>query len=257
MSASREEAGRRRFHHRLPNGTDTWLSGYIGLNPAERRATGRADEPAPAGDGDLYPVAYLVEQAPQSLIIGHYHRADQFQVFVAGEGSFGRKPLSGISVHYAGAFTPYAPITSGDGTLEYFTLRNGWDPGARWMPQFRDELKAQRDRLPHDALGPVAMPAASVQPAGDVAVQQVIAPEASGMGAWAYTMPAGGSVEGPDPGSGRGQYWLVLQGRCTARGGQTLAACDLLFVPPDETAVQITADADSTVVLAMQFARAR
>jgi hypothetical protein len=257
MSASREEAGQRRFHHRLPNGTDTWLSTYIGLNTAEKRATGRADEAAPAGDGELYPVAYLVEQAPGSLIIGHYHRADQFQVFVGGEGNFGRKALSGVSVHYAGAFTPYAPITAGSGPLEYFTLRNGWDPGARWMPQFRDELKAQRDRPPHDALGLVAMPPVTGSHTSDVAVQAVIAPAASGMGAWAYTMPAGAGVEGPDPATGRGQYWLIVQGSCTVREGRTLGARGLLFVPPDEKAMHVTADEDDTLVLVMQFGRAQ
>src|SRR5436305_9795087 len=83
----------------------------------------------------LLPVAHLVEQQPNTVIPAHYHEADEFQVFVAGEGRLGRKSLDAITVHFAGRFTPYGPIHAGPSGVSYFTLRNAWDPGPRWMPQ--------------------------------------------------------------------------------------------------------------------------
>src|SRR3546814_2583395 len=51
-----------------------------------------------------------------------------------------------VSVHYANAHTPYGPIRAEAEGLHYFTLRDDFDPGARFMPGARPELKPVRRR---------------------------------------------------------------------------------------------------------------
>ena len=101
-----------RRHYVLPNGTGYHRSNFIGRDAAV------------ASDG---PTCYLVEQEPS------FHRANQFQVIVSGRGKLGREPVSALAVHYAGAYTPYGPIVSEADGIDYFTIRDAFDPGARWM----------------------------------------------------------------------------------------------------------------------------
>jgi len=146
---TKEQARNERHHYRLPNGTDTWISSYVGINSVERRAKGLPPRTPEAFPPPLEPIAFLVEQGANSMIPGHYHQADQFQVFMSGEGKFGIKPIEGLTVHYAMAFTPYAPIHADHTGVEYYTLRNGWDPGARWMPEHREALKGRTKSYRH------------------------------------------------------------------------------------------------------------
>src|SRR5688572_4110454 len=66
------------------------------------------------------PQGYLAMMAPQSRREPHFHRVNQFQVVVAGEGLIGKHPLHPGAVHYADAFTPYGPIVAGSAGLSFF-----------------------------------------------------------------------------------------------------------------------------------------
>ncbi len=251
---TQEQALSNKHHYKLPNGTDTWISSCIGINSVERRSTGlpaRAPESFPP---PLEPIAFLVEQASHTSIPGHYHQADQFQVFVSGEGNFGIKPITGMTVHYAMAFTPYAPIHATHTPIEYYTLRNGWDPGARWMPDNKSELMASKHTYRH-GLGLV--PALTGSPDGPQGIaglleQNVVSFEADGLGATLYQSGPAVSIHGPAPESGRGQYWLVLQGDCQinthAAGVRSLA-----FIAPDDLPPSIVAGETGVSILMMQF----
>src|SRR5258708_1099195 len=71
----------------------------------------RSDLIPPVGEsGDPLPNCKLIEQEPDSVIRAHFHIANQFQVVVAGEGTFGRFVARPISVQYSGAYTGYGPI---------------------------------------------------------------------------------------------------------------------------------------------------
>lgn len=71
----------------------------------------------------LAPTVFLVEQGADILLQPHFHRQNQFQLFVAGDGTIGSEPIRPITLHYAGAYTGYGPIKSGPGGLKYFTIR--------------------------------------------------------------------------------------------------------------------------------------
>jgi hypothetical protein len=74
-----------------------------------------------------------------------------------------------------------------------------------------------------------------------------------GLGTWRYTVPAGGSVAGPDPSRGGGQYWLVSGGSACVPGGALLSPQSLVFVGPDEAASLLTAGPGGADLICMQF----
>lgn len=218
LVGSEANAAQPRSHHAFPSGLRTWVTRYF-----ERDVD------------DLHANAFLVEQEAGCLGGAHFHASDQFQVVVAGAGLYGKTPVQRYSVHYAGAYSPYGPIRTGDQNLVWYTLRNGTDPGGiKWMPASRDVLRAGK-RKPRVVLG-----------------EPGIELQADGLGAWRHVLAAGERVSGVAPASGRGQYWIVLDGWGTIAGHE-LAAGSLLFVSPDEPSIDARAGADGVEILALQF----
>jgi hypothetical protein len=106
----------------------------------------------PPADDALHPMAFLVEKGPGAVTRPHFHQADQFQVVVAGRGMLGDHEFSDGAVHYTDAYSAYGPIVAGKSGIWWFTLRNRWDPGARYMPAEREVLNAARNRHQHREL---------------------------------------------------------------------------------------------------------
>ncbi len=233
------------------NGATFWLTTFLGSNLFTRRD----DVPPPTADA-IYPMAFLVEQDPGATVQAHFHQADQFQVVVGGRAEVATHAVDGVAVHFAAAFTPYGPIRAGGEGVTYFTLRNGWDPGARYMPGARAELRARRRGAHREAVSTSASAAAPPALRGltAVACDEVLRAEPDGLGAWRYRAPPGAPVAGVDPRQGRGQMWLVTAGSAT-RDGAALPARTCLFVFPDDRAMQLRAGPDGAELLCLQYPR--
>ena len=121
-----------------------WHTTFIGKN----RNTLQEGEAAPAADG-LYPMAFLVEKEAGAIVHPHFHQADQYQVVVQGSGRLGLHDIASVAVHYTDAYSAYGPIVAADEGVSWFTLRNAWDPGARYMPAARQQLREARARHQH------------------------------------------------------------------------------------------------------------
>ncbi len=93
-----------------------------------------------ASEASGAPHAFLIEQDPDTTILPHFHRQNQFQVIVGGGGSLGRHAVQPLLVHYAGAYTGYGPIVCGVQEVQYLTLRPRYDSGAQFMPEARERL---------------------------------------------------------------------------------------------------------------------
>lgn len=242
LVATAEAARAHRKRATAGDGMGFWHTLYLGRT-RYNMAPGEPDPPAHA----LFPMAFLVEQDPGEVANAHYHQADQFQVVVAGDGTLGSHVVRPVAVHFAGAYTAYGPIHAGADGLTYFTLRNGFDPGARYMlrPENRVALRGVSSRRHREAVaGPLLD--------GDTGA--LLGPEPDGMAVWRYRLPAGAPLAGAEPRGGAGQYWLVVGGSLR-RAHATLGRLSCAFVPPDGEAFAAVAGPDGADVLAMQFPR--
>ena len=169
----------RKAHPAAPDG-GLWITDYIG-----RSAGTVTTEPEPPLNM-LFPCAFLIEQDPGMSGGAHFHQAAEFQVVVSGDGTFGKHEVGAVSVHYAGAYTPYGPLTAGPHGLGYMTLRDTWDSGAKMLPKHRELLRSgnrkpratitdPRPPAPVDALRVLAAPATETLIAAD-----------DGLAAWLY-----------------------------------------------------------------------
>ncbi len=240
---------RRTNRREAPNG---WSTSFIGVN----RNTIKPGE-APPDEDALHPVAFLVEKRPGGVTRPHFHRADQYQVVVGGSGKMGLHDTGSIAVHYTDAFSAYGPIVAADDGIAWFTLRPGWDPGAKYMenPDNRAELRASRGRHTHweavtDPVPP--LPEAALLAATAIACEQVLEGE-HGLATWRYRLPPGAALCGPDPSIGGGQFWLVLGGALSPSGAALLGVNSTIFVGPTDGALSITAGPSGAEALCLQF----
>jgi len=246
------DSEQRRAANRRKTGNG-WLTTFIG----ENRNTLQPGAPVPPA-GTLYPMAFLVEKQANAVVKPHFHEADQFQVVVQGGGRLGLHDVGSVAVHYTDPFSAYGPIVAAGDGVSWFTLRNSWDPGAQYMPQERDRLRAARARYQHRESTAAPLPPlspaelAAVRDAGCV---EVLEHAADGLGSWRYTVPALGGVIGPDPADGGGQFWLVLAGSAAVPGSAQLPVQSCVFVGPEDAALAVTAGAAGAELLCLQFPR--
>lgn len=239
LIGSSTEALQQRRRHVLDNGTVYWRSPFIRTEPE---------------DGRPSPTAFLVEQEPNSTILPHFHQANQFQVVVAGGGRLGKHPVRAVSVHYANAHTPYGPIRAEADGLHYFTLRDDFDPGARFMPGARPELKPVRRRHAlSEPVTPLAAAERAAPPNGSPV--PVLTPEADGLGGWLFRLPPDGTARGPDPKDGGGQYHLVVSGSLR-HADAVLPRLSCIFVSSEDDAPSMAAGPDGLELLVLQFPKA-
>ena len=228
-----------------------WHTTFIG----ENRNTLKEGDAVPADEG-LYPMAFLVEKDPGAIVKPHFHQADQYQVIVQGSGKMGIHDVASVAVHYTDAYSAYGPIVAADDGVAWFTLRNAWDPGARYMPQHRQQLREARARYQHReaTCGPLPpLSEAELAALTQVSATPVIAETADGVGTWRYAVPANGKVTGPDPSQGGGQFWLVSSGSASVAGGELLPPMSVVFVAPDDAAATLLAGPGGADLLCMQF----
>jgi hypothetical protein len=245
ITTSADTAAANRRRGSAADGVTFWHTLFIGTS----RYNMAPDEPDPSPDA-LFPMAFLVEQDPASTTSAHYHQQDQFQVVVRGQGTLGVHEVRPLTVHFTGAFTAYGPIRASETEgVHYFTLRNGFDPGARFMarPENRTRLRSLPGRRHRESVaGPLASPQIEAEP--------ILGPEPDGMGAWRFRLGPGEQASGPDPATGRGQYWLVVSG-AMLKDDVALPEQSCSFVFPDEAPFVAVAGPSGLEVLAMQFPR--
>ena len=226
------------------HGQEYLLREFVGAVP--RRGT--YVEGNEANDNGL-PQGFLVSQPPGSVTPPHFHETNQFQVFVGGSGRLGKRRADPVTVQFAGGHTPYGPIAAEDRGIQYFTLRQAWDPGAKYMPAMRSRLVRgkQRQRLAPRVERPAA---ASLGDLGTPAIETLIALEADGMGAELVRLGPG--MRTSRPCGGGGQYQVVIAG-ILAHGGAELPRLSCRFATADEPECEFEAGPGGVAILTLQF----
>jgi len=227
-----------------------WHTTFIGKN----RNTLQAGE-APPDSGALYPMAFLVEKEAGAVVRPHFHQADQFQVVVQGGGRLGLHDIGTVAVHYTDAWSAYGPILAADEGVSWFTLRNTWDPGAKYMPAARSELRAARARHQHrESTSAPRAPWSAIELGRLDAAESLMEMDAAdGMASWRFRLPGDATATGPDAGNGGGQFWIVLSGSAGCDGSAPLPPDSCVFVGPEDGALAIGAGPDGAELLCVQF----
>jgi hypothetical protein len=243
-SAAEAMQRQRRVH---VNGKDYTLSEFVGAMPTR----GAYEQDNEVNDNGL-PQGFLVEQPPGSTTPAHFHEPNQFQVFVDGSGRLGAKPAVPLTVQYANGHTPYGPIVAGPQGLKYFTLRQRWDPGAKYLPGALTKLQKGRQRTRMMSGLGLSSPEVCLKrraPQTDT----VFETEADGLASYLFRVAPGERVLGlPDPREGGGQYLLVVMGEAV-HGERTLPRLSAIFASHDERPPNIMAGPAGLELLVLQF----
>ena len=198
------------------------------------------------------PQGFLVEVPENNMVNPHFHRVNQFQIFFPAEGArYQKTPLDRVEVHYTDGFVPYCPITTGDTTMEFFTLRAAHDPSKSWiayMPKERARLTRRGKRHIHHAVpGTDGLSPWPAEPTVNTLFEYP-----DGLSGRVAYVPAGGSAPSLDPSNGGGLYHIVLQGAAQI-DTQLFSVKSLLWLNPDNPVPTIVAGGAGLMLLTVQF----
>lgn len=230
------------------HGQDYVLREYVGNSPTR----GVYVEGNEANDNQL-PQGFLVTQPPNSVTRPHFHETNQFQVFVGGSCQFGKKSANPLSVQFAGGHTPYGPISAGAQGVTYFTLRQRWDPGAKYMPAMREKLVRGRQRQ-RFALEVADEAAAQAMVSAGVTKRDLITSEPDGLLACLMRLEPGATAAVPAPDQGGGQYLVVLEGSLIDQG-EDMPRWSCVYLTPEEPAYEAAAGSKGLDLLVLRFPR--
>jgi hypothetical protein len=192
----------------------------------------------PSEDAGLH--AYFVRSYSDGATVGsHFHVIDQFQVFAEGNGSFQRRDVAPVTVHFTDPYSTYGPIVAGPGGLGFFVLRTEFDPGGNYMPGSRDLL---RGHTPGRNLH------GEVRADGD----EVIARHDDGLLSAVVRAPEGEVMDVPPSNGTRGQYILSLGGDVEI-DGRVVPRWTVAFVEPTEVPPEIVSRSSDSQLLVLQF----
>ena len=239
-------AAMQRSHQVHVNGRDYTLAEYVGAAPTK----GIYVQGNEINDNGL-PQGFLVIQPPGAVTPAHFHEPNQFQVFVEGDGRIGAYPTTPLTVQYANGHTPYGPIVAFASGVKYFTLRQRWDAGAKYLPASREKLVKgnQRTRVKGGLSATADDDRAARQ--GQL-IETVFPMEADGLAGWLYRLGPGHTCTLPEPADGGGQYLLVAGGAMIVSGAE-LARHSVAFVSPEEKAFRVVASQAGLDLLVLQF----
>lgn len=215
------------------------------------RIAGKTDWLEAGRDPTLSPTAFLVELPPDSVLDTHFHRENQFQLFVRGEGSIGRHPIRPLTVHYAGAYTGYGPLVAGPEGVTYFTIRPVFDTGALYLSQARDQMvRGPKRQLQSEPVIPMSPDALRGLQARNVV--DLIALQPDRIAARLVRLPPHAAHVDLDPAASGGQF-LVVIGGSIARADGGLHRLDMVFLSADEPPFRLQAGADGAEVVLLQL----
>ena len=198
-------------------------------------------------DPTLSPTASLIEQPPNCTLESHFHRQNQFQVFVDGGGQICSHDLQSVLVHYAGAYTGYGPLVAGPQGIKYFTIRPVCESG--FIPITAAREKMVRGPKRHLTVGPIDV---SRPPEGAVDGEAfALHPfDADGLGMGYLKLKPDTSLSFQRHPASQGVFVFVLQGQVQL-AQQALGVWEMFFVSSDEPLPKCAAGAQGATVLTL------
>ena len=204
-------------------------------------------------DPSLSPTVALIEQPPNSVLVPHFHRQNQFQLFVDGSGSIGPTALSPLTIHYAGAYTGYGPVVAGPEGFKYFTMRSVSETGLVPISDAREKMLRGPKR--HAQCGPIDISSEAVLLAlTDVKSEALIPLADDGLGAEVIHLPGALKLLPQRLAASAGFFLVVLAGTLIYADAQ-LGAFENVFVSADEILPVFAAGKGGLQVLVLHLPR--
>lgn len=197
------------------------------------------------------PMAFLVEKKPYGIVPPHFHEVNQFQVIADGSGRLGKQEVQPFTVHYTNGYTGYGPICAAEDGIAFYTLRNHFDPGAKYFPESRPLMKPAPKRHRVSEHLPLS-DAAALQNRQSEELETVFPEEADGLAGWFLRAVPGSTTQAPDPKRGGGQYVIVANGTMHYNG-QAFPKFSCAYVSADAGPMTMQAGADGLELLILQF----
>jgi hypothetical protein len=201
------------------------------------------------------PHAIYIGQPANLTVPTHYHDNAQFQLFVEGGATLGRRNLRPVTVHFATHQTGYGPLVSGPQGLVYITLRLVTEFGAHY-PDRPEERARMNPAIPRrqitQEVGSIAP--GELQELKEPQVIPALGPEPGGLAAWVVRLAPGATLPAPVHPGGAGQFYTVTAGSLVVDGRQ----CErhaVVWVGPQEEHFSLCAGTDGAEVVVCQFPR--
>ena len=200
-------------------------------------------------DPVLSPTVSLIEQPANTTLAAHFHRQNQFQLFVDGGASLGPTSLAPVTVHYAGAYTAYGPLVAGAEGIKYFTMRPVCESGLLTVADSRDQMLRGPKRHAHTA---------SIEVAAIKDLQNLSAPQTDtampfaddGLGVSLTRLPRNTPLSAVTVPNSQGQFIVVLAGTLGFCGAE-LGQWESLFISADEEFPILIAGAAGVQIISM------
>lgn len=179
----------------------------------------------------------------------HAHPVDQWQIYVSGVARLAKKPVQLVTIQYTDAWVPYGPI---EVTKEGFALLALWprpNDETYEMPKdantIREHLRGKPHRIIFEKIDITNEAVATAEETTLIQEDTV----------WArrWRLPAGATLETPDPAQGGGQFFVPLQGSF-AYEEREYAQWSTIYVGSKDGRIVLRAGADGADVVGMQFA---
>lgn len=198
------------------------------------------------------PQAFLVEQTANWVLPVHFHREQQFQLFVGGSGLIGKSNLAPLTVHYASPHSGYGPLTSKEEGLAYLTLRPLSDTGAWYLPESRPELRTDIKKLQRHAAPETYVTDDELRQLRHIHEETLLQPDDTGLAAWLMRLPPNTNATPPvATANNEGRYYVVTKGQLHCENA-VLPSLATLYAPTDKSPA-LTAGTDGAEVFILQF----
>jgi len=188
------------------------------------------------------PSGHLVNQRAADANPPHFHEADQYQLFIAGEGRVGGHAVAPGSVHYADGFSGYGPIVAAPEGCSYLTLRAAHDTSSHKLPE---EAALAQGRKGRQHMGAFDL-SDGRQPGVETLFER-----ADGVATYQVDAAPGAAVSQP-PVVGA-SYWVVMKGEALV-DGHPCPARTCLWVGQGEARPAMTAGPEGVTLAVLCFA---